>query len=105
MNNSNISEKDWRLFRQKVPGWQERYMERLCRDYSELLNGDGAPSEKFWALHDRIKDDKRGIGVLIEMRRSLMLQNLVRLLREAVITPEELDGFSDELREQVNIFL
>ena len=89
MNNSNISEKDW----------------RLCREYANLLNGDGAPSEKFWALNDRIKDDKRGIGVVIEMRRSLMLQNLVRLLREEVITLEELDGFSDELREQVKIFL
>ena len=80
-------------------------MEGLCREYADILNGGLAPSQKFWALHDRIKDDKRSIGVLIEMRRSLMLQNLVRLLREEVITPEELDGFSEDLREQVKFII
>ena len=27
------SEKDWKLFREKVPGWQESFMERLNREY------------------------------------------------------------------------
>lgn len=105
MNDHNISEKDWRLFREKVPGWQERYMDGLCKEYAELLSGGGNPSERFWALHDRIQRDKRSIGVLIEMRRSMMRQNLMLLLRENVITPDELDGFSDDLRSQIEQFL
>ena len=32
-----ISEHDWKIFRNKIPDWQERYMERLATDYITLL--------------------------------------------------------------------
>ena len=105
MNDYNISEKDWRIFREKVPEWQERYMDGLCKEYVELLSRDGNPSERFWALHDRIRRDKRSIGVQIEMRRSLMRQNLMLLLRDNVITPADLDCFSDDFRAQIEQLL
>lgn len=35
-----FSEKDWKLFRKKAVGWQEAFMERLNREYIELLNTD-----------------------------------------------------------------
>lgn len=105
MLDSAFSEKDWRIFREKVPGWQERYMDGLCNEYAKLLSSGGNPSERFWALHDRIQRDKRSIGVQIEMRRSMMRQNLIQLLREKVITPDDLGGFSDDLRAQIELFL
>ena len=105
MNDYNISEKDWRIFREKVPGWQERYMDGLCKEYAELLSSGGNPSERFWALHDRIQRDKRSIGVQIEMRRSMMRQNLMLLLRENVITSADLGCFSDDLRAQIEQLL
>ena len=30
-----ISKVDWRLFRERVPEWQEHYMERLTKKYME----------------------------------------------------------------------
>lgn len=30
-------EKDWKLFRKKLPGWQENYMARMNREYEEIL--------------------------------------------------------------------
>ena len=33
-------EKDWKLFRQKLPGWQEAYMTRICDEYMEILQAD-----------------------------------------------------------------
>ena len=30
----DISKSDWILFREKIPGWQERYMEKLVKEYS-----------------------------------------------------------------------
>ena len=47
-----VVEKDWKLFREKLPVWQEVYMERLTKEYAELLNGDDAASEKFWMLEN-----------------------------------------------------
>ena len=52
-------EKDWKLFRQKLPGWQEAYMTRLCEEYMELLRSKKKGSERFWELEKRIKEDQK----------------------------------------------
>ena len=54
-----ISKADWKLFRSRIAEWQEVYMERLIKEYVEILNGEGAASDKFWELEKRIKNDKR----------------------------------------------
>ena len=36
----DISKADWKLFRERISGWQEAYMERLTREYIELLSSD-----------------------------------------------------------------
>lgn len=98
---NGVSKKDWALFREKVPGWQEAYMDRLGREYVELLTGPEAPSEKFWKLEKRIKQDKRNPGVQIEMRRSAFEMNLLSLLTHDVIRLEDLSEFSEEVQEKM----
>lgn len=99
---NQVNEKDWKLFRSRLPGWQEAYMEKLLQEYAEILNRDGLASDRFWVLDERIRKDKRNPGVLItEMNRSRMRTNLLHLLDCEVITLEDLDGFSDELREDL----
>ena len=67
----DISKKDWKLFREKLSGWQEKYMEGLVKEYANFLNDDKKPaSEKFWELEKRIKEDKRHLGVIMEMSKS-----------------------------------
>lgn len=52
----DISKKDWKLFREKLSGWQENYMEGLVKEYANFLNDDKKPaSEKFWELEKWIK--------------------------------------------------
>ena len=98
-----VNEKDWKLFRSRLPDWQEACMEKLLEEYAELLNGDGLASDKFWALEKRLRQDKRNPGVLItEMSRSKMRTNLLQLLSGEVITADDLADFSDELREDLN---
>ena len=46
----NITEKDWRLFKEKLPCWQERHMARLNDEYIKFLSGNGPASEKFWEI-------------------------------------------------------
>lgn len=97
-----VNEKDWKLFRSRLPGWQETYMEKLLQEYAEILNGNALASDRFWALEERIRQDKRNPGVLItEMKRSQMRTNLLRLLDCEAITADDLEGFSDELRENL----
>ena len=96
-----IKEADWRLFRSRLPIWQEAYMERLNREYIALLSGTGSASEKFWELERRMREDKRRGSVVMRMSRSNMELNLLSLLSDGVISTAELDGFSEELREKL----
>lgn len=97
-----LEEKDWKLFREKLPVWQEVYMERLIKEYAELLNGDDAASEKFWMLEKRMKNDKRCTGVLArDISRSNMLQLIINLIYEEAISEDDLKDFSEDLQDTV----
>ena len=97
-----VKEKDWKLFRKKLPVWQEVYMERLIKEYAELLNGDDAASEKFWMLEKRMKNDKRCTGVLArDIRRSNMFQLIINLIYEEAISEDDLKDFSEDLQDTV----
>ena len=66
--NIDCLESDWKLFRKKLPGWQEAYMEKLLEEYRGILESDGRASERFWALEKRINSDKQNPGVQANMR-------------------------------------
>ena len=102
---NKVNESDWRLFRSRLPMWQEAYMERLNREYIALLSGTGPASEKFWELEKRVREDKRRGGVVMRMSRSNMELDLLSLLSDGVISTAELDGFSEELREKLALVL
>ena len=98
-----VIEKDWKLFRKLLPGWQEAYMERLTMEYIELLSSDRQASDKFWELDKRIKQDKRCTGVLArDVKRSNMFQLIINLIYEEAISEYDLNEFSEDLRDAVN---
>lgn len=102
----DISKKDWKLFREKLSGWQENYMEGLVKEYVNFLNDDKKPaSEKFWELEKRIKEDKRHPGVIMEMSKSEVIWDIIRLIRLKVIVYDDLSAFSEELRQEVKRIL
>lgn len=98
------NEKDWKLFRSKIAGWQEEYMDRLTKEYIELLSSDKEASEKFWELEKRIKEDKRKTGVIVHMSRSEMSYHLRNLLVEGAICMKDLEDFSDELKDEMQTY-
>ena len=101
-----ISKSDWRLYREKITYWQENYMERLNKEYIDLLSADDKKaSEKFWELAKRIKNDRRHPGVAMEVSKSDVIFDIVSLIRLAVITYDELADFSEDLRQSVKMML
>ena len=99
----SVKESDWKLFRKLLPEWQERFIGRLLGEYSTMLAGQGLASDKFWRLQKRLQKDVRKVGVCAEMRRSVMDMNLRSLLLEGAISKDDLDGFSEELRQLLTI--
>lgn len=100
-----ISKKDWTLFRERLPEWQERYMEKLIREYVEILNGGEISSEKFWKLEKRIRNDKKKPGVLIKVQKSEMFIDILTLLSDGAITVDDLAGFSDDFTNSIKHFM
>lgn len=101
-----ISKKDWKLFREKLVGWQENYMNKLTKEYIELLSDENKnASDKFWELEKRIKQDKKHPGVIMEMRKSEAIWNIVYLIGLGVIEYGDLADFSDDLKQEVKMLL
>ena len=104
MAKDSFNEKDWKLYRSKIAGWQEAYMERLTKEYMELLSRDDATSDKFWELEKRIKADKKRVGVSVQLSRSEMMYQIMELLNDGAIQMSDLANFSEDLQEKIKFF-
>ena len=100
-----ISKKDWKLYRERLPEWQEHFMERLTKEYIELLSAPGNASDHFWELEERIRKDKKNPGVLLNVTKSNAIWDIAVFVGRGLITMDELDGFSSDLIEAVKLIL
>lgn len=93
------------MFRERVPEWQEHYIEQLTKKYIELLSSPGSASDHFWELEKRIKNDRKHPGVILEMKKSEAIWDIAIFIKKKVITIKELEGFSQELIDSVTEIL
>lgn len=100
-----ISKSDWKLFRERLPQWQERYMERLVKKYIALLSKTEPASTKFWKLERRIKNDSKNPGVILQLRKSSMIYDIVAMINLKVITLDDIEDFSEELKDRIKRWL
>ena len=96
-----ISKRDWKLFCDKIPEWQERHMDALLREYVALINSPGDASVHFWELEERIKKDKKNPGVQLELRKSEAVYDIAAFVSQKIISFDDLNEFSEELRATV----
>jgi hypothetical protein len=80
-------------------------MERLTKEYIELLSSPGNASDHFWELEKRMKKDKKNPGVLLEVNKSEALWDIAAFVRRKIITMDELEGFSVDLIDAVKLIL
>ena len=69
------------------------------------MKQDKASSEIFWTLEEEIKKDKKSVEVMVIMRRSIMLDDILELIRDNVIEFKDIDEFSDDLKDTVRQIL
>lgn len=74
-------------------------MEKLIGQYVEMLNDDSEASSRFWALEERLNRDKLSSGVIAnDIRRGTMYREIANLLIDSVITLDDLDGFTEDIK-------
>ena len=103
VRNMELSKKDWTLFRKRLPQWQEAYMDRLNREYIDLLQGSSSASEKFRALDKRIRRDRKSPGVVLEVSKDNAIFDIAEMLYTGVIAEKDMEGFSEDVIEAVKL--
>jgi len=99
-----VTKSDWKLFVEKLPLWQERYMDHLLQEYAAIIAKTDEASTRFWELKERIDTDIKNPGVQIAPRRSEMMADLLYMIRHDVINIEDLDGFSKSVVSDIKSF-
>ena len=56
MPERGFTEKDWKLFRNKISDWQEAYMDKLNKEYIELLSEGAIDFEDFEEFSAELKE-------------------------------------------------
>ena len=72
-----VTKSDWKLFVEKLPLWQERYMECLLQEYAAIIAKTDEASTRFWELKERIDTDRKNPGVQLAPRKSEMMADLL----------------------------
>lgn len=101
-----ILKNDWRLFKTKLPDWQENYIKRLIDEYIVLLSDNNKyPSERFYRLEMRIRKDGNTPGVGLILKKSSMVNDIAELINTGVISFDDLNEFSENLKQEVRMCL
>jgi hypothetical protein len=100
----NPKEADWKKFRKMVPVLRERYLEKLIPELTAMLqNEKQTPTERFWNASERTEEIGKILRTCLDGHtRSRMMSFLLLMIRHQMMTEEDLKGFSDELREQID---
>lgn len=98
-----ISPSDWKAFRRRVPAWRERYLRLRNEELVELLRDEGlTPTERFWRVEERVAEEARVLTTCLDGHsKGKVAWYLSLMYGHGMIGSEDLDGFSEGLREAV----
>ena len=103
---AECKESDWKLFRVKVVDWQENHMARLNQKIIKILSDENkTQSDRFWKASKILASEKKSVGVVCELKRSMLKWNIVSLINQKVITMDDLSDFSSELQEYIALMM
>jgi hypothetical protein len=102
-----ISESDWKLFRQLHPVALERFCERVLSEVGRLASDTGKSAhERYVAVFQLLqRRDKELAEAFDDLRRSTAWRQLAIIRSRGLLTEEEFARFSPETRGAVQVFL
>ncbi len=101
----NISEPDWKLFR----NLREVALERLCQNVVEQIQATAGSSqsyhERYLAIYGLVQErDKQIADTFDSLSRSTALMSLVRMRSLDLVSDSEIGAFSNETQQVLNFF-
>ena len=104
MTQNQPAEADWKNYKSIVHGLRERYLNKRNTELIAILSRDSkTPTENFWDTSERMKEIERIMSdCLDDHRRSRMLSNLMLMYYHEMISDDDLNVFSDEVRRRIS---
>jgi hypothetical protein len=101
-----ISESDWKLFRQMHPVALERFCQGVLTEVERLASRTGkSANERYLSVFRLLQRRDKELGEAFnDLRRSTALLQLAVLRSRGLVTDEEFARFSPETREAVQVF-
>lgn len=94
---------DWRKFRDLAPLLRERYLKRHnARIASMLSDPKQSETERFWGAHQEMQKQAKALRQCLDGHsRSTMFGFIVTMIHNGMMTREDLEGFSDDLKSKL----
>ncbi|MCU0748836.1 MAG: hypothetical protein MUF13_04740 [Akkermansiaceae bacterium] len=95
-------ESDWKAFRAMVPELRERYLCARNEELRSILNDSArSPTERFWDVEERTQAIAEILRDCLDGHsRSKMELFIMVMFNHGMMTADDLDAFSSEIREQ-----
>lgn len=77
----------------------------IGKKYIVLLSSNEPASTKFWKLEKRIKNDNKNPGVVLQLRKSSMIFDIVEMINLKVISLDDVEDFSEEFKDRIKTLL
>ena len=102
-----ITEADWKLFRQLREVALERFCERALADVSNAIEQVGQTSHDCFLrlLHLVNRQNKELASLFDDPRRSTAVQQLALIRKRGLLTDDEFRRFDDRTRDSVEVIL
>ena len=99
----DLKESDYKVFRKLRVSALERYCERILKDVERLVHTDKATyHERYLDLWKLLRNRDKTIAIAFGApRHSQAFVQLVNIDAENLLTEDELNQFSDELRDRI----
>ena len=99
----DISEADWKCFKAVHAIAVQRYADRCLQEVQTYLaDKTASAAERYFQIRDGInKREKDRRRLFDASRRSIAVIQLAMMRAEKLVTDDEMDRFSDELRQRV----
>lgn len=100
---NGVKESDWKVFRKRVPELRERYLRVRNAELAALVADEAlTPTERFWNLEERAREIAKILRECLDgYSRSKMVLSMILMRRHGMLSDEDLEQFSDELREHL----
>ena len=105
--NGKPKESDWKQYRDMIEFLKERYLKEANQRLSGILtDGDRSATDQFWDTFEEMKKEKKILQDCLDRHsRSYMYLSMLLMLRHGMLKEEDLQGFSEELQEQLTTHL